>query len=202
MNKKDLAIILSKLKQTSNKNIKLEQYATDSEMAAEVLWFANLNDDIENKTIADLGCGNGILGIGALLLGAKKVYFLDIDKEMIDITKENINSLNLNKKSVFVNKDINEFNKKVDLVLENPPFGVQKEHADKVFLEKSFKIANKIYSFHKIESKNFIQKLAKENDFEIERILKINFLLKKTMGFHKKDKYFVEVGCWILKRKI
>ena len=30
-------------------------------------------------TIADIGCGSGILSIGALLLGAKKVYAADID---------------------------------------------------------------------------------------------------------------------------
>jgi ribosomal protein L11 methyltransferase len=33
----------------------------------------------KNAIIADIGCGSGILSIGALLLGAKKVYSLDTD---------------------------------------------------------------------------------------------------------------------------
>ncbi|MFH7242752.1 MAG: 50S ribosomal protein L11 methyltransferase [Spirulina sp.] len=38
-----------------------------------------LTYDSPNVTIADIGCGSGILSIGALLLGAKKVYAADID---------------------------------------------------------------------------------------------------------------------------
>jgi ribosomal protein L11 methyltransferase len=35
--------------------------------------------DSEEVTIADIGCGSGILSIGALLLGGKKAYAADID---------------------------------------------------------------------------------------------------------------------------
>lgn len=35
--------------------------------------------DTTNITIADIGCGSGILSIGALLLGARKAYAADID---------------------------------------------------------------------------------------------------------------------------
>ncbi len=35
--------------------------------------------DTADVTIADIGCGSGILSIGALLLGAKKAYAADID---------------------------------------------------------------------------------------------------------------------------
>ena len=76
MDKKELSILLSKLIEQENLKIDLEQYQTESELAGEILWKAFLNNDIKNKIIADFGCGNGIFGIGALLLGAKKVYFL------------------------------------------------------------------------------------------------------------------------------
>ena len=38
-----------------------------------------LYDNAKNQIIADIGCGSGILSIGAILLGAKKVYAVDTD---------------------------------------------------------------------------------------------------------------------------
>jgi len=43
MNKKQLEIYLSKLKQTGSKNVKLEQYQTDSNIVAEILIIADYN---------------------------------------------------------------------------------------------------------------------------------------------------------------
>lgn len=39
--------------------------------------------------IADIGCGSGILSVGALLLGAKKVYAVDVDPLAVKSTLEN-----------------------------------------------------------------------------------------------------------------
>ena len=44
----------------------------------------------KKSDILDLGCGTGVLGIGALILGARRVCFIDNDKEAIDIAKINI----------------------------------------------------------------------------------------------------------------
>lgn len=38
-----------------------------------------LYENAENKIIADIGCGSGILSLGSALLGAKKVYAVDTD---------------------------------------------------------------------------------------------------------------------------
>ena len=43
----------------------------------------------ESKIIADIGCGSGILSIGALLLGAKQVYAVDTDPMAVKSTIEN-----------------------------------------------------------------------------------------------------------------
>ena len=45
--------------------------------------------DVKNKVVIDDGCGSGILGVAALLLGAKKVYATDIDPQAILATKQN-----------------------------------------------------------------------------------------------------------------
>lgn len=46
--------------------------------------------DAENVTIADIGCGSGILSVGALLLGAKTAYAVDTDPLAVKATLENI----------------------------------------------------------------------------------------------------------------
>lgn len=45
--------------------------------------------DLTGKTIIDYGCGSGILGIAALLLGAKQVYSVDIDPQAVIATNQN-----------------------------------------------------------------------------------------------------------------
>ncbi len=198
MNKKQLAIALSKLKDFVEKNIRLEQYRTDSELAALLLWKAFMNNDIKGKIIADFGCGNGILGFGALLLEAKKVYFVDIDEKVIKLVKENTKYF---RNKEILNIDVKEFDKKIDTIVMNPPFGVQNEHADKEFLLKAFETGKKVYSIHKIESKDFIEKLCGDNNWKVNGIEKVNFIIKKIYKFHKREKYSVKVGIWELEKK-
>jgi len=45
--------------------------------------------ELHNKTVADVGCGSGILAITAVKLGAKSVIASDIDEQSVEITKEN-----------------------------------------------------------------------------------------------------------------
>jgi ribosomal protein L11 methyltransferase len=49
-----------------------------------------LGEHPENLVIADIGCGSGILSVGALLLGAKLVYAVDNDPLATTATIENI----------------------------------------------------------------------------------------------------------------
>lgn len=199
INKGNLAIILSKLKTFEKPEITKEQYQTESEIAAEVLWFAFMNKDLKGKVIADLGCGNGILGIGALMFGAKKAFFVDSDNNALVIAKENTKNMRM-QNAVFLRQDITEFNEKVDVVLQNPPFGVQVPHADRPFLEKAMQVADTIYSFHKLESKDFIKTFTADNGFKVKTILKFRFPLKKTQFFHKKKTHIIDVGCWKIVR--
>jgi ribosomal protein L11 methyltransferase len=45
--------------------------------------------DVKDKVVIDYGCGSGILGVAALLLGAKKVYATDIDPQAVLATEQN-----------------------------------------------------------------------------------------------------------------
>ena len=45
--------------------------------------------DLTDKVVIDYGCGSGILGIAALLLGAKQVYAVDLDPQAVLSTQQN-----------------------------------------------------------------------------------------------------------------
>ena len=151
MTKKQLSILLSKLKAFEKPEMRLEQHPTDSEIAGEVLWNALMQGDIQGKVVADLGCGTGILGLGALLLGAKKAFLVDIDAEAVEIAMQNKDFLEketgekLN--AVFSVGDINVFDEKADVVIMNPPFGTKNQNIDTVFLLKAMNLARIIYIF-------------------------------------------------------
>lgn len=45
--------------------------------------------NLQDESLIDFGCGSGILGIGALLLGASKVFGIDNDPQALTATAEN-----------------------------------------------------------------------------------------------------------------
>ena len=203
--KSQLAILLSKLEVFEHPKAELEQYPLDSETAATILWAAHQNKDIENKVIADLGCGTGILGLGALLLGAKKVYFIDKSEAAIRKAKQNLHFLeqetnsHLQGKATWLIGDISLFTNKVRTVLQNPPFGTKKEHADRIFLEKALNIGKSVYSIHKTSTLDYIRNLIERKKRSIKEELRLEMQLKKTMPWHKHDVHRIDVTCLIIK---
>ncbi len=204
--KSQLAIQLSKLLLFENPDMMKEQYPTDSEVAADLLWHAYMLGDIEKMAIADLGAGTGVLGIGALLLGAKKMLFVDVDQLALERLEENITAVNIKKqKYKIINKNITDLQKKdfidskfleIQVILENPPFGTKTENADKFFLQKAFTIAPVIYSFHKSSTIKFIEAIAKDYKYTITHEFKYHFPLKQSMKMHKSKIKKIEVSCF------
>ena len=85
-----------------------------------------LDDDPPvGKTIADLGCGSGILSLTGLKLGAKSSYAVDIDSLAISATKNNsaLNGFSAKSLNVFQGSidelEANIAGKKIDLLLCN-----------------------------------------------------------------------------------
>ncbi|NQU98972.1 RsmD family RNA methyltransferase [Candidatus Woesearchaeota archaeon] len=195
MTKKELAITLSKLELFSSPDVRAEQYPTDSEIAAEILWQAYMNGNIEEKTIADLGAGTGILGIGCLLLGAKKVFFVEKDRKAVEVLVKNLAGTGCENFEI-VNEDIQTFNQKVDVVVQNPPFGTKEKHADINFLDKAMQLAPIIYTFHKTETKDFIYSHVEKAGFKTSQYWELDFPLKKTMKQHRKKLERIRVSCF------
>ena len=118
----------------------MEQYATEGDLAAYWMLAVDQLDGLEGRAVADLGAGNGILGIAALMLGASRVLFVEADPAAVAVLEENLARLDDSmaaRASVLaarVGRDdvaLDETN----LIIMNPPWGVQQGKADRPFLE-------------------------------------------------------------------
>ena len=196
LSKSRLAIMLSSLEGFYKPKVMQEQYIMDSEIGATILWNAYLLGNIEEKVVADLGCGTGMLGMGAILLGAKQVYFVDSDQKALEIAKNNILKVKgESSKAKFICQDISETELEADTVVQNPPFGTKNRHADILFLEKAFKIAPVVYSLHKSETKAFLERFSAKRCAKITHIWDFKFPLKAIFSFHRRQIHRIEVSC-------
>ena len=197
--KKELELLLSRLKGFEEPSWELEQYATPADIAADWLWQAALRGEIAGKTILDAACGPGILGIGALIMGAKKVYFLDKSESSIVICQENVKLVGEEYEigeSEFVISDISLFDEEVEVVLQNPPFGTKEKHADRMFLETAFSVGKIIWSMHKRATAAFVEAISKDHGFVITNKFDYDFPIKAAFRFHQKPVKSVEVSLW------
>ena len=202
MRKKHLAMLLSRLEGFHKPRPELEQYRTPGNVAAELLWLAHSFGDVEGKVLADLGAGTGVLSVGAALLGAEKVYAVEVDSKAIEVARRNVLSLNLEDKIEFINADVSEFNRRVDTVIMNPPFGSQRRHADRPFLTKAFEVADTVYSIHlaKPEVRNFIEKFSADKGFTATRLTTPSFEIPAQFFFHRKKLERILVDLYLFRR--
>ncbi|OUM62676.1 hypothetical protein PIROE2DRAFT_10996 [Piromyces sp. E2] len=83
---KQLESLLQDVDVFEKPKIQFEQYPTSAHIASRMLYTAqSMYDDIEDKVVADLGCGCGVLSIGANQLGALYNYAFDIDDDALEI---------------------------------------------------------------------------------------------------------------------
>ncbi|RQD87876.1 methyltransferase domain-containing protein [Methanosalsum natronophilum] len=188
MKKKKLEITLEKVERFKSPNHNLEQYSTPAIVASSMLHFAYMRGDIKDSVIYDLGCGTGILSIGAKLLGAKEVIGFDLDEMALKEARVNANKMSVDIE--FKLESIKNIQGNCDTVIMNPPFGAQKKGADRPFLEKAIDLATVIYSIHNYGSYDFISQFiypAKITDYYT-----ISFPIKRTFNFHTKDLEYIQ----------
>ncbi|MDP2766031.1 MAG: METTL5 family protein [Candidatus Methanoperedens sp.] len=196
MRKKHLEILLEQLSGFKSPKPEREQYATPATVAAELLHFAFMKGDIVD-TVYDLGCGSGILAIGAKLLGAEKVIGFDDDSDVLETARANAKRLGADVE--FVCSRIDEVCEKAHTVVMNPPFGAQVKGSDRPFLRKALELSSVVYSIHNAGSTEFIKKFISPSVITEHKL--IDFPIKRTFRFHTKEIKVITVEIYRIEKR-
>ncbi|KAG7464013.1 hypothetical protein MATL_G00182620 [Megalops atlanticus] len=200
MKLKELESCLQQVDVFEEPKLLLEQYPTSPHIAACMLYtIHNTFDDIENKLIADLGCGCGVLSIGAAMLDAGLCVGFDIDEDALATFKMNAEEFEL-KNIDMVQCDVCQlelaaYDKKFDTVIMNPPFGTKHNTGmDMQFLRMALNMARtSVYSLHKTSTREHIQKKAVDWKVKMEVVAELRYDLPASYKFHKKKSVDIEV---------
>ncbi len=198
MKKKDLEMLLQTIPPFDRPKPSLEQYSTPSVIASDVIFMAYAEGDIADKVVADLGCGTGILAIGAAKLGAKRVIGVDLDENAITQAAANAKFIGVG--IDLFNFDVTEFEERVDTVVMNPPFGSQKRNADRPFLDTAMKVADVVYSIHMSDTVDFLAKYVSDRGFYMDHQKRYKFEIPHMFSFHTKAKKCFDVSLLCLRR--
>ena len=192
---------LSKLIPHPCADVTLEQYATEGDLAAYWMLAVDQLDGLEGRRVADLGAGNGILGIAARMLGAENVVFVETDEDAAEVLQQNINGLDdeLAQRASIRKAHIgaDEFSlDRPDIIVMNPPWGVQRAKADRPFLEAGF--ASEASAIHVLHSDNAVhlEAMANASDWAGEVVLRTTFRLPPTYAHHGQRQGGTDVKCW------
>ena len=199
MKLKHLAIEISRLNGFNNPKIELEQYITPGDLAARwILTTARLGDLEQGSKVLDLGCGTGVLGLGALIFGASSATMVDVDDDAIDIMLENARSLGVEGKVVPMCEEItNVGNIEADLVLCNPPWGKQKQGADSNFIESIKSLCLPTYILHSSSAKHLEAEFLRSS-WHVQKLLSSPFDLGAIYPHHTKRRMSTDATLWRL----
>jgi len=202
MKLKNLEMMLQRLAGFTRPRATLEQYQTPAPLAARLLFHALMKGDIEGKHVCDLGSGTGVLAIGAALLGAESVTGIELDEKAVEVAKAN--AMLLDAEVTFMVADVKDPGLPAragpcDTVIMNPPFGAQKAHADRPFIDCALALAPVTYSIFNAGSAQFVKAYTAQKAEITERVGGA-FPIKRTFAFHTKDVQEIEVEILRLKR--
>ncbi|RAH16995.1 MAG: hypothetical protein CMB58_002185 [Methanobacteriota archaeon] len=201
MRLRQLSMLLSKLEKCENPDVSLEQYTTSGELAARWIFdIAAFGDLSEGTSIIDLGSGNGILGIGALHLGANRAILVDSDSRCCEVSRKNAESLGGEKSCVVLESDVSSLDSDltdIDLVISNPPWGRQKEKADAPFLDLIESIGVVSHIMHSSDAKH-IRTRFEEAGWSVEKYGEADFAIPASFDHHRSSRGVTKAGFWRL----
>ncbi|MEA2070054.1 MAG: METTL5 family protein [Asgard group archaeon] len=202
LKRKDLEIFLEGLEQPQQQKIEYEQYITPTRVAANLIWIAGMqHDDIIDKIVVDLGAGSGILTLGAAYFGAKHVIAIDIDLSSLLVAKENSQTLKLRELCDFIQMDAEKSKlKQINTTIMNPPFGMRKESRsrDRSFIKTALTFSEVVYSIipQAQKTRSFFQKFCSQHNARVDKIIPMDFEIKKQYNFHHKKQHVITVDLY------
>ena len=175
----------------------LEQYPTPPALAAHVIHLADLHDDIEGRTVLDLGTGTGMLTLGAALRGPARVIAVELDDGPLATAVENRRRVGTRTPIHWLQADATRLPLSIPepvTVVMNPPFGAQNGQAgaDRDFLSAVGDMASVSYSVHNAGSKGFIEAFAADNGGEVTHAFSAAFAVDNQFEHHDEERSEVD----------
>jgi putative methylase len=178
--------------------VDLEQYRTPPDIAAHLIHTADLQGDIEDRIVVDLGTGTGMLALGAVLRGPQAVVGVDIDPDPLATARANERRVAAATDVEWVRADATDVPLAPDgptTVVMNPPFGAQSgnEHADRAFLATAAETSDASYSIHNAGSEEFVDSFAADNGGTVTHAFAAELDLPHQFDFHESESQVVDI---------
>lgn len=198
MDRKQLEIELEALEGFQDPSPGLEQYTTPATLASTLLHHASLNADLDSPVV-DLGCGTGVLAVGAALLGSDAVG-VERDAGALAVARRNAVRAGVRDRVEWVQADVSRVC--LDLrdasVVMNPPFGAQRHGADRAFLRRAAEISRVTYTVHNEGSHAFVEEYVGELGGTVTQAFAASLELPRTYEFHREESREIPVEVYRL----
>lgn len=115
----------------------------------------NSLEDLSNiKSVLDVGCGVGIIGISL----AKKydnlaVHMIDVNEKAISLTKENIAINKVKNCQAYLSNVYSDVNEKFDMIISNPPIRAGKDVVHGIAIGAKEKLNNSGFFYAVVQKK-------------------------------------------------
>jgi len=196
-----MAMFLSGLEPHPSNSVELEQYTTEGDLS--VRWLSDIvafGDLAEGCTVADLGAGNGVLGLGALAMGAGRALLVEADQTACDVAMLNAESMGFADSVELIQGTLGSDPvdlSSVDVIISNPPWGRQTPRADRPFLEAMIAAETPAHLLHSAEASH-IRPLFEEAGWSTERYGEADFALPAAYSHHSRQRGRTRAAFWRL----
>ncbi len=200
MKKRKLAMLLGRVPAFPRPKIRLEQYKTDPEVAAEaVLALASVHPDA--SIVADLGCGTGMLSYALLhVLSPSLVACIDVDREALMAGRDFMRSEKFDIRIEFVEADaLHPPLRRVEAIVMNPPFGIRSRRGvDLDFLYVALRLAETVVSIH-AWSDGLLGAVERRTGCRPLRVLRGRLIIPAFLEEHRRRAHRVEVAILVFR---
>jgi len=169
-------------------------------LAVEILSEMERVGALKECSLVDLGCGCGVLMIGARAMGCRFCLGIDVDPDALTISQRNIATSELGEMDILL-ADVRHplpVSAHFDTVLMNPPFGTKNNWGiDLEFVRRGLSLlqpGGQLFSLHKTTTRSHILAQKQKLDVEDIRVMaELIWPLTATYRGHKKDNVDIRV---------
>ena len=161
---------------------------------------AAFGDLFDGCSVVDIGSGNGVLGLGALLMGASSATLVEVDEEACAACADNAADLGLEDRVEIVRAEVGEDTLDIasaDLVITNPPWGRQVERADRPFLDEILSAGVTAHVMHSAGASH-IQSIFESAGWGVERYGEADLALPAAYEHHSRERGRTRAAFWRL----